>query len=63
MWVLVYIMVNVDGGVLASPVDLPMMTMEECFEARELLSNQVGTNNGYFEMNTQAICIQSKIKY
>ena len=62
MWVLVYIMVNLDGGVLATTVDLPM-TMEECFNARDLLSHQVGTDNGHFKMNTQAICIQSKIKY
>ena len=62
MWVLVYIMVNLDGGVLATTVDLPM-TMEECFNARDVLIQEVGEGNGHFKLNTQAICIQSNIKY
>ena len=62
VWVLVYLMVNIDGGVQATTIDLPM-TMEECFIARDMLSVQVGDGNGGFNLNTQAICVQSKIKY
>jgi len=62
VWVLVYLMVNIDGGVKATTIDLPM-TMEECFKARDMLSVQVGDGNGGFNLNTQAICVQSKIKY
>ena len=56
MWILVFIWL--EGTVPNSvAVDLPM-TMEECFFARETLSEKVGGSNGYFPLGTQAICVR-----
>ena len=55
-WILVFIWL--DGlAPNAVAVDNPM-TMEECFSARELLSETVGGSNGYFPLGTQAICVR-----
>ena len=56
MWVLIFIFLT-DGEANSTVVDLPFVTMYECFEAREFLSEQVGLGNGYFKENSQAICI------
>jgi len=54
-WVLVFIWLE-GLSPNAVAVDLPM-SMEECFNARELLSEKVGGSNGYFPLGTQAICV------
>ena len=48
----------IEAGVsFSTVVDLPG-TMEECFRARDMLSEQVGKGGGYFNLSSQAICIQ-----
>jgi hypothetical protein len=56
MWVLVYITLEA-GLVFSTIVDLPG-TMDECFRMRDMLSEQVGKGGGYFNLSTQAICVQ-----
>ena len=56
MWYLVYIWIEA-GVSFSTVVDLPG-TMEECFRARDMLSEQVGKGGGYFNLSSQAICIQ-----
>lgn len=55
MWVLVFIyfyetMPFVEKVTVAD-------TMENCFLAREALSEEVGKGNGYFKPGQQALCI------
>ena len=55
-WVLIFIWL--DGLTPnAVAVDVPM-SMEQCFHARELLSERVGGSDGYFPLGTQAMCIR-----
>ncbi len=56
MCVLVYITLQA-GVAYSTVVDLPG-TMTECFKMREMLSQQVGKDNGYFKAGSQAVCIQ-----
>jgi len=56
MWYLVYIWIEA-GLAFSTVVDLPE-TMDECFRMRDMLSEQVGKGDGYFNLSTQAICIQ-----
>jgi len=56
MWILVYIVIQA-GQVTSTTVDLPFADMNECFEARDMLSYQIGRGNGYFFPGSQAICI------
>ena len=56
MWILVYIVIQ-SGEVFSTTVDLPFADMNECFEARDILSYQVGKGNGYFFPGSQAVCV------
>lgn len=56
MWILVYIVIQ-SGQVTSTTVDLPFSDMNKCFEARDMLSYQVGIGNGYFQSGTQAVCV------
>ena len=48
----------IEAGVsFSTVVDLPG-TMEECFRMRDMLSEQVGKGSGYFNLSSQAVCIQ-----
>ena len=58
MWVLVFIyfyetMPYVEKITVAD-------TMENCFKAREALSEYHGLGSGYFDTGTQAVCIELK---
>ena len=56
MWILVYIVIQ-GGEVFSTSVDLPFVDMNECFEARDMLSYKVGKGNGYFLPGSQAVCV------
>ena len=56
MWILVYIVIQ-GGEVFSTSVDLPFLDMSECFKARDMLSHQVGKDNGYFLPGSQAVCV------
>lgn len=56
MWILVYIMIT-SGEVHSVRVGEPSTTMTECFYAREALSYSVGSADGYFPPNSQAVCV------
>jgi hypothetical protein len=59
-WLLVYIVLSNDGidvGQVAS-----VMTMAECFEARDQLVLQV-SDDEYFPINQQAVCIQTDVGF
>ena len=51
-----YIVIQ-SGEVFSTTVDLPFADMNECFEARDMLSYQVGKGNGYFFPGSQAVCV------
>lgn len=61
MWVLVYIFIN--GGAVVSAINASgnghkYDNMYECFEAREELGKSLSGRAGYFDVGTQAICVQ-----
>jgi len=61
MWVLVYIFIN--GNAVVSAINATgnghkYDSMYECFEAREELGNALSGRSGYFNVGTQAICVQ-----
>ena len=63
-WVLIYIMIQ-GKDVYAVNAYGPGHTFSniyECFEARELLSFDVGGTRGHFPINLQAICMRTEVK-
>ena len=61
MWVLVYIFIN--GGEVVSAINASgnghkYDSMYECFAAREELGKALSGRSGYFDVGTQAICVQ-----
>ena len=59
-WMLIYIVVKA-GVPYAVNSQGPYKTfdkMNQCFMARDRLSETVGVGNGYFGPNKQAVCIQ-----
>ena len=72
MWILVYIVIQpfVVGDVNSlEPYGINPMgprvtfeTMQDCFSARDSLSNTVGKGSGYFNLGQQAICIRTEDK-
>jgi hypothetical protein len=58
MWTLVFIVFIEDK--LESAVEGTYNTMNECFEARQVLSNNVGNGNGHFKLGSQAVCVYRK---
>jgi len=59
MWTLVFI-VFVGQDITAIEVGT-YKTMFACFEERAVLSKQYGKGNGYFNVDSQAICIQREL--
>ena len=59
MWVLVYILVNVNGEAQAINAGgrHKYSNMYDCFEARENLAVTVGGKSGHFPTSTQGICV------
>jgi hypothetical protein len=58
-WMLIYIVIS-NGEPLAINANGSRHTfddMYQCFYAREALSQQVGGENGYFPIGSQAVCI------
>ena len=55
-WVLVFITVNYSNVTAEAIGNYDNMT--DCFFAREKFSQTVGGNEGYFPLNTQAVCIK-----
>ena len=61
MWTLVYFVFI--GGALESTVIDTYTTMYECFDNREMLSFDVGGQDGYYPAGSQAVCVyQEEIK-
>jgi len=64
MWVLVFInlMLNNDSGYKEPVIEAwyEFETMDECFQARELLIDQLGGSNGWPPKGTQAVCIHDE---
>ena len=63
VWTLVYIMIQ-GNDVYAVNAYGPGHTfpdMFECFKAREILSQDVGGQNGYFPNGMQAVCVPQEI--
>jgi hypothetical protein len=59
-WILVYIIINAQYEPIVINAMGPRVMhndMYECFEARERLSETVGTGDGYFGPGKQAVCI------
>ena len=55
MWTLVFLVFI--GDELQSTVKATYPDMYRCFEAREVLSEQVGGRQGFFPPDHQAICV------
>ena len=58
-WMLIYILIN-NGEPMAINAYGPRHTfddMYDCFHARESLSEKIGTGQGYFGNNQQAVCV------
>ena len=63
-WVLVYIVISGHSiyAVNAMGPKIYFETITDCFFARERLSLTVGgTQEGYFPLNTQGICMQASV--
>ena len=61
-WMLVYIIVGGTDPVAVNalgPNGEVFDSMTECFFAREQLSITVGGSDGYFPINSQAVCIST----
>lgn len=56
-WILIYIALTYHGHPIVEVVG-SYDKMIQCFDAREKLSIKLGSDNGYYPVNTQAICIQ-----
>jgi hypothetical protein len=56
MWVLVFIYLYDDIPYVEKYAKYTFMN--ECFQAREALSEEVGKGNGYFKSGQQAVCIK-----
>ena len=56
MWVLVFIYLYDDIPYVEKYAKYRFMN--ECFQAREALSEEVGKGNGYFKPGQQAVCIK-----
>lgn len=59
MWTLVFLIFI--SGELESHVVGSYETMYECFSQREVLSFDLGSSDGYFPLDTQAICVQRDV--
>ena len=62
MWVLVFLnIMNSDAGYPEPTIEAwyEYETMTECFFARDKLAASLGSENGYYPINTQAICVLS----
>ena len=55
-WILIFI--SYSNGHVMTVGNGVFETHMECFAAREVLSSEVGGNNGYFPPNLQAICMR-----
>jgi len=55
MWTLVYIFFI--AGDLGTVEIGNYEDMYDCFDAREILSIDVGSEDGYFPANSQAVCV------
>lgn len=58
-WILVYIVVSGSEPIAINAMGsgVTFDDMYKCFEAREKLSFTVGGKDGYFPINTQAVCV------
>lgn len=59
MWTLVFLVFS--DGILEPTVIDTYETMYECFGEREKLSYEVGGEQGYFPLDSQAICVARDI--
>lgn len=60
-WMLIYIMIEGSGvahAINAYGLNYRFDSIQECFEAREKLSQDVGGINGYFPSSQQAVCVK-----
>lgn len=60
-WMLIYIMIEGSGvayAINAYGLNHRFDTIQECFDAREQLSQDVGGINGYFPSSQQAVCVK-----
>lgn len=60
-WMLIYIMIEGSGvahAINAYGLNYRFDSIQECFDAREQLSQDVGGINGYFPASKQAVCVK-----
>jgi hypothetical protein len=55
-WVLVYITLTFHGHPIAEEHGR-FDSMVECFKAREYLSLELGSTDGYYPIGSQAVCV------
>lgn len=56
-WILVYIVLTHHGHPISEEMGR-YESMRDCFFARENLAIDLGSQSGYFPVNTQAVCVR-----
>jgi|TARA_R110000868_G_scaffold100262_1_gene275773 hypothetical protein len=57
-WLLVFLLYD-DGKIAAHEIG-KFKSLTECFQSREQLGSDIGSADGYFPINYQAICVHIK---